>query len=193
MLIGSGGVVALVVGAWAALWAVRRVPGRSWRTWYPTVVAFLAGIFAFAMLTGQSQVGMGLGQWARASAAERPEVVAITLFDTWRPLLAGLVAILPLAVAILAVRTPVSPFDERPPHWLERLAVAGMIGLMLFDGAVWLVLRRAFVTATAGREMYLVAASRIQFFTLLGAVATVALMLLAVSLGLWREIRHRRA
>lgn len=191
MLVGSGGVVALVVGAWSVLWAIRGVPGLGWRTWYPVVVAFVAAIWGFAMLTAQSEIGLGILQWARYAADDRPGVVVETLSVTWRPLYAAGIAIVAFGIAIVASRRPISPLDERTPHWIERVAVVAMVGFAVLDTVVWVALQRAFEAATGSRELWLASGPRIQGLTFVGATASFLLLGLAGVVGAVRQLRRR--
>ena len=186
MLVGSGGVIALVVGAWAVLWALVRSPGRAPA---PVVAAFLAAILGFAMLTAQSEIGLGLVEWQRVAADERAAVAADTLSAAWRPLAAAVLAGLAFGLALLASRTPGAPTGERSPHRAERIAVGAMAGLALLDLGVWIALRSLFTTAVSGREGWNVSVPRIGALTAVGALAAVALLGLAALVGLrrWRR------
>jgi hypothetical protein len=190
MLVGPGGVVALVVGAWSVMWAVRRVPGRSGWVIYPAIAAFVAVILGFAMLTAQSEVMLGLVQWHRSDAEERPAVVAETLSVTWRPLFAAAISVTALAVAVVLSRQQPARVDEQRPHLAERVAVAVMVGLALVDFGVWIAMRRAFVRLTDGGEMLLVAVPRGQLLTLIGATTSLLLIGVAVGVGVWRVWRR---
>lgn len=193
MLVGSGGVIALVVGAWAVLWALVRSPGPTWRTRYPVVAAFLAAMLGFAMLTAQSEIGLGLIDWARGAPEDRAAVVADTLSTAWRPLAAVVLGALAFGATLFATRKPSSPFDDHPPHLVEKLAVGVMAGLALLDIGLWLALRSLFATAVAGREGWLASVPQIQLLTAVGALAAVGLVALAAFVGGWRTLRRRTA
>jgi hypothetical protein len=194
MLVGSGGVVALVLGAWAVLWAVAAVPGASWRSWYPVVMAFGGAMLAFAMLTAQSELVLGLADWAQASRKSRDEVATALVSTAWRPLWAvGMALGATVLAAVLAGRSvPVSEVLRRP-HWLERLISLGIVLLAVYEGTVWVALLRAFERAVSGEETLPLAAPKLQFLTLLGTAGCMGLLGMAGIIGLVRMIRSDRA
>ncbi|MEQ1507441.1 MAG: hypothetical protein ABMB14_34750 [Myxococcota bacterium] len=190
MVVGSGGVVALVLGAWSVLWAIRSVPGRPVRSWYPAAAAFGLAMFAFAMLTAQSEAAIGLVAWARADAAERADVVAEALGNTVRPLVAfgiALVATITAAAATARVSPPTEP--ARPVHALERAALAAAASLAVIDLGVWVALRSALSAGTGGEESLGSVIPRIQVLTVVGAVAAIGTIAIAAGLGGLRILR----
>jgi hypothetical protein len=188
MLVGSGGVVALVLGAWAVLWALVSVPGTSWHRTWPVIAAFCTAILAFAMLTAQAEIGLGLVQWAKSAPDGRAAVASDTLSTTWRPLAAAIVADLSFALAILGSRTREPARDEPPAHRLERVAGAAMIGLALLDVIVWVSLQRAFSTAVSGDAPFLSGVPPIRWLSILGVVASLGILVLASAVGLRRAL-----
>jgi hypothetical protein len=194
MLVGSGGVVALVLGAWAVLWAVAAVPGSSWRSWYPVILAFGGAMLAFAMLTAQSELVLGLADWAQASRKDRDELAASLISAAWRPLWAVVAALgATVLAAVLASRNTPATDIERRPHWLERLLGLGIVLLALYEAFVWGALLRAFERASSGQEALPIAAPKLQFLTLLGTMGCVGLVGLASLIALVRMIRSDRA
>lgn len=191
MLIGSGGVVALVVGAWAVLWALVSVPGTTWRDNWTVIAAFCAAILGFAMLTAQAEIGLGLVQWAKSAPGARGAVATDTLSTTWRPLAAALVADTSFAIAIFASRTREPSREVRAPHRLERFAGVAMGGLALVDVIVWVSMQRAFGTAVSGDAPFLDGVPAIRWLSLLGASASIGLLVLSGAVGIGRAFRRR--
>lgn len=191
MLVGSGGVIALVLGAWAVLWALAAVPGAHWRSFYPALAAFVAAIFAAAMVSAQSEIVLGTIDWARAAPDERKELVTYTMSLSWRPL-AGAAVALAVAAAVVAVVARLEGATDAPNaprHWSEHLLAWSVPPLMVADGIVWIALRQAFDRAVSAKESLPAAASQMELLSLIGTVDSGLLVFVAVLIGIIRMFR----
>jgi hypothetical protein len=191
MLVGSGGVVALVLGAWSVMWAVRATPGRELREWYPIAAAFVGAMFAFALLTAQSEVVTGLIGYFRAEPEERPDEAAAALSYSVRPLFAAVLGTVALVVAVLASRGKVSP-TPRPARWPAAVAV-GAMGLATAAGMLDLVLmRRGLDRITSGEEPLTAVLPRLHVQATLGALFAIGTLGIAAWIGVREALRVRR-
>jgi hypothetical protein len=137
--------LAIVIGAWAVLWAIRIAPGRSWGALLPGLVAFTALLVAFPLLTAASEGVLGFAIAAHAEPAARDGLRAETLGVVIRPLAATVFALGALIVATLLSRLRAEPRANdvglRPLDVLAALVVlaataVGLVDLLLLRGTL---------------------------------------------------------
>lgn len=193
MLVGPGGVIALVIGAWAAMWAVRAVPGRPLAVWYPAMVAFVGGMLAFALLTAEAEAALQLARWAEAPRREQPELAREALSMVARPLVGAALGLLVflggLAIA-WSEREPVGTHVELRPHRFEQVAVVLIVLLLIVDTWLWVSLRQHLAAATSGRENLTAAALAMRWRIAVGTAASLGVLALASAVGLLRQSRR---
>ncbi|HHO51102.1 MAG TPA: hypothetical protein ENK18_09595 [Deltaproteobacteria bacterium] len=187
MLLGSGGVIALVIGAWGVLWAIRTTPGRHPRTWYPQLVALAGLALGAALLSSHTTLALGIASWSEASPSARASAEALALSRSLRPLLGMLLALGAMGAAItLSSSLPSDvPSPPRSPGRAGAI-LSGGVGLVGGLGGLTYGLLRA--TASAAMESPQAAgdlAPRLQGIVTAGIGASVLLSLLAAGLGIW--------
>jgi hypothetical protein len=191
MLVGPGGVIALVIGAWAGMWAVRAVPGRRFAVWYPALVAFVGAMLAFALLTAEAEAAIQLARWAQTPPAEQSTQEALSMMA--RPLVGAAVGLLLLlsGIAIAWSDTePVGVHVELGPHMFERGAVVAIVLLLAVDVWMWVSLRQILGEVTRGQEDVMVAAAAMRWRIGVGAATSIAVLALAAGVGLLRQSRR---
>jgi hypothetical protein len=193
MLVGSGGVVALVLGAWSVLWIVRICPERGPGEWWPTAAAFVAAMFAFALLSGQTEVVEGSVDWSQAAPTERADVAALAMSYSLRPLLGAILGTLSLVIAALVASRQPAPPTRPEPLRPGRGSVAALIGLAVLTAFGLLdlaLMRHAFERVAAGDEALVQMVPRLQLETTLGAIAGLVTLFVAApmaAIGAWRS------
>lgn len=193
--------LALLIGAWAAMWAVRAGHARASGAASTPVAAFLAAMLAVAMLTAQAEAPLGVSRWVGAAPAERAAVAAEALSIVVRPLIAAGVGAL-LLVAGLGIGAnlgqhpaPAPTAPGRWSTWLDRGVVGAIVAAGLVDLWLWFVLRRGLAAVTAGTERFSAGLPRMQLQVALGAATNAVLLALAlgVAAGALRGwLRQRR-
>lgn len=193
MLVGSGGVVALVLGAWSVLWAVVGVQDRHWRSYYPVLAAFFALFVAFSMLTAQSEIVLGLVDYVRADRDDRAEVSAYALSLSMRPLFAAFISTCALSIAVaLSSRGGVPPILPEIPRMSERILAWSVPVLSIGELCVWGALRYVFSEAVAGSEPLAAAATTLESLALIGALLSFLLIAAASGIAAVRVFARSR-
>ncbi|MCB9684922.1 MAG: hypothetical protein H6738_15610 [Alphaproteobacteria bacterium] len=200
MLVGSGGVVALVLGAWSMVWALRVLPRTTSRGWWPLAVAWVAAMLGFALMSSFEETLLGLFDVLHAVPDER--VSALDAVRGWwlRPLAGATIASLMFGCAVVVAGTPsVEPVDA--DHVREPLP-ADRLELALVAVAVLLALGALTVLAMFAQELGTLEATlsslvnhgpSLESTTQVGIVVSSALILVATSLAGWRGFRSWRA
>ena len=185
MLLGSGGVIALVIGFWAALWAARNTPGRDWRQWYPEAAALLGGAWGASILSAHTVLARGVVTWARAPEAAQATVLEIALSQSARPFLGAVVATVLVATTIVAAgrNAPSRPARPNAPSLDRGLSIA--IAVITVVGCIgWVALRGLVQSATVDLDTALQNAVELRALVRFGVLCTVALWALAVAIGI---------
>jgi len=137
--------LAVVVGAWGVLWAIRFAPGRSCGALFPGLVAFSALLVAFPLLTAASEGVLGFAIAGHAEPAARDALRAETLGVVIRPLAATVFALGAFVVATLLSRLRAAPRADdvgfRPLDLLAAFVVlvattVGLVDLLLLRGTL---------------------------------------------------------
>ncbi len=145
MLVGPGGVFAIVVGAWGVLWAIRIAPGRSCGALLPGLVAFTALLVALPLLTAASEGVLGFAIAAHAEPGARDGLRVETLGVVIRPLAATVFALGAFIVATLLSRLRSEPrandvgfraFDLLAAFVVLAATAVGVLDLLLLRGTL---------------------------------------------------------
>lgn len=195
MLVGPGGVLAAVVGAWGVLWAIRVAPGRSCGALLPGLVAFTALLVAFPLLTAAGEGVLGFAIAAHAEPAERDALRAETLGLVIRPLAATVFMLGMFVVATLLSRLRAEPRKDdvgfRPLDVVAAVTVLIVSAVGLVD---LLLLRGTLGRATASGVALL---PRAELLAWVGTGCAAVLLGVAAGLGLVRgvvpQLRGQRA
>ncbi|MCA9494497.1 MAG: hypothetical protein KC621_31435 [Myxococcales bacterium] len=200
MLVGSGGVVALVLGAWSVIWALRVLPRTTARGWWPLAVGWIAAMLGFGLISSFEETLLGLFDVLHADPGER--VAALDSVRGWwmRPLAASLIGSLLLGAGVVIGGSPsvepVDPENVREPLPADRVeqalaAVAALVAL----GA--LALLATFAQELGSLEATLTSlvshAPTLESTTQIGIGLSCTLIVLALLLAGWRGQRTWRA
>lgn len=182
--------MALVLGGWSVLWAVRRAPGQPWSALVPVLGAFAAAMFAFALLSAHAEAVLALLRWIRADDPERDLLRGTLSSVAWRPLVAAA-----LAIAVMVASTgwargrPGGVAPARPLSWLEGAVLVAIV-LCAAAGVTTLALLDAVLNqSTAGPAAALAHLTRIQNLARFGTLFAVAELAFAGLLALGRARR----
>lgn len=128
MLFGPGGVVAMLLGAWGAWWALRRGAGSQARTQWPAVVAFASAILAFVAWSALTEP-IGLVREALQRRGEvRREALGEVPLAFWAGLRGLGAAWSLLLVGLIGSRWTAPPWRAEEPDRAEQgLAAAAAL------------------------------------------------------------------
>ncbi len=192
MLVGSGGVVALVIGAWSVIWALRTLPSRTGRGWWPIACAFVAAMLGMSLIAAFEEPLLGFTGVIRGGHEERLAALEEVRSLWFRPLLAAVIGALALGAALFAgARLDKEP-SARPmpePDLAEKAGVA-LAGALAAAGLATLAL---FASTVGSVEPTIASvidhAAQLQLLTRIGVALGSALVFLAALIGAWRVRR----
>lgn len=186
MLLGSGGVIALVVGAWGVLWAIRATPGRPPAAWAPQLVA-LAGLAAgAALLSAHTTLALGVQAFDQAQPSAQATAAAVALSRSLRPLIGALLGLCAIGATIAATRSLQPPAPQPPaPSRAQQLLSGAVVVACGLGGVTYALLRATAASAMADPAATASAAARLGALTAAGVGASALVGILALILGAW--------
>lgn len=200
MLVGSGGVVALVLGAWSTIWALRILPRTSSRGWWPVAVAWITTMVGFALISSFEETLLGLFDVVHADPEER--VATLDAVRGWwlRPLGAAAIGALLLAGGVVlggsTSAEPVDPDRIREPLAADRIEMASVAVaalLLVVDLGLLAVFAQELGTLEATLVSLMSHAPSLEATTRYGIVTSSVLVGVGTSIGAWRGLRAWRA
>jgi hypothetical protein len=129
MWLGPGGIVAIVIGAWAWLWVARRTSGRPWTDWWVTATSIAALQLELALATAQTWLVVAYADVARALSSAEREVFLDILRSQYQPIAWGAFGLTLFGVGLARSRGGWAKPTARPG--VAAIAYAALQGLLV--------------------------------------------------------------
>jgi hypothetical protein len=185
MVLGSGGVVAGVVGAWAVLWALRRVPERPWQVWAPTAAVFAVLLIVLPAWSVFTTAALGVAEWT----ADRTDMAPLLDLQrtVLRPLRGSALGLAAGGIALLVARRRAPATSTADLHSAETLGLGLLGSLSVAVLAVTVQVARGVSSLATDPS----AAGGVLSASRLGLLLAAVTLAAAMALGLFTALRRR--